>query len=207
MPATAFQMARLLSRPPKIKQPKGSIERLTAARKREIAGCKKDNPELREKINAQQNRIYRSRMAEEKLIFDSASRLHRIARLRETESVNMSLDIIDISSKVYGTPLEAYSYSRNKVISIVDPTLQEDEVDQAGRCLYSSCRLLYKGCTSPIVLKEGELPPPSVAAFFALAHFCDRANVRVEYRSKSGSVLLRGPYISSTIGKSLQGLF
>ncbi len=68
MPATAFQMARLLSRPPKIKQPKGSIERLTAARKREIAGCEKDNSELREKINAQQNRIYRSRMAEEKLI-------------------------------------------------------------------------------------------------------------------------------------------
>lgn len=63
MPATAFQMARLLSRPPKIKQPKGSFERLTAARKRE-----KDNSELREKINAQQNQIYRSQMAEEKLI-------------------------------------------------------------------------------------------------------------------------------------------
>ncbi|KAK0235040.1 Lactonase, 7-bladed beta-propeller-domain-containing protein [Armillaria nabsnona] len=102
---------------------------------------------------------------------------------------------LDISSKVYGTPLEAYSYSRNEVISLVDPTLQEDEVDQAGRCLYSSCRLLYKGCTSPIVLKEGELPPPSIAAFFALAHFCDRANVSPLLFDKVG----RGRIIDSRI--------
>ncbi|KAK0216885.1 hypothetical protein IW262DRAFT_155153 [Armillaria fumosa] len=96
MPATIFQMARLLSRPPEMKKFKGSInERLSVTRKRDIAAYGRDNSEFREVINTRQEPIYISRMTEEKLIFDMASILHQIARLRETESVKTSLDIID----------------------------------------------------------------------------------------------------------------
>ncbi len=66
-----------------------------------------------------------------------------------------------------------YAYSRQKAISLLDPTLRKDEVDEAGHHLYRDCvdHVPIQPYRQPIVLKEGQLPLLSVAAFFALAHW------------------------------------
>ncbi|KAK0186478.1 Lactonase, 7-bladed beta-propeller-domain-containing protein [Armillaria mellea] len=62
-------MARLLSRPPKIKRLKCGIERATGAHKRKIAGHERDNSEFCEVINTQQEPTYEPWMMEERLIY------------------------------------------------------------------------------------------------------------------------------------------
>lgn len=80
-------------------------------------------------------------------------------------------------------------------ISLVDPALQEDNVDKAGHSLYNSCykHLPLSGFRKPIVLTKGRLSPPSVAAFFSLAHFCPEANIQVEYWLKRGGIVAELP--------------
>ncbi len=40
-----------------------------------------------------------------------------------------------------------------------------------------------EGYTNPVILRHEDLVNPSIAAFFALAHFCDRAKISVEHQS------------------------
>ncbi|PBK75060.1 hypothetical protein ARMSODRAFT_504168 [Armillaria solidipes] len=83
-------------------------------------------------------------------------------------------------------PWHNYAYSRKKAISFVGSVLSKNAVDKAGHDLYNTCchRLPRTGYSKPIVIRKGQISPPSVAAFFALAHFCCRADVRVEYHSR-----------------------
>ncbi|KAK0464300.1 uncharacterized protein EV420DRAFT_1760352 [Desarmillaria tabescens] len=147
---------------------------------------------------------------------DKMELLHEVAQLRNKEPTKASLEIIDslyrqhlddtcaphsqsILSAIINGALDdpppirhTYAYSRRKAISLVDPTLREEDVDEAGHHLYHSCMQLNAGYSPPpVILRETELAVPSIAAFFALAHFCDQAEIRVEYQSESGSVYAR----------------
>ncbi len=85
-------------------------------------------------------------------------------------------------------PWHDYAYSCKKAISFVGPVpvLSEKAVDKAGHDLYNTCcsRLPRNGYMRRIVVRKGQIPPPSVAAFFSLAHFCSRADIQVEYHSR-----------------------
>ncbi len=83
--------------------------------------------------------------------------------------------------------INAYASSRCLAISLLDPTLQPDQVDEAGHDLYRACLPLQEQGTQPVILKEGQLSLPSVAAFFALAHWA-RAGISVDYVLESGKV-------------------
>ncbi len=80
-------------------------------------------------------------------------------------------------------PWHNYAYSRKKAISFVGHVLSQNAVDKAGHDLYNTCcsRLPRK---RRIVIRQGQIPLPSIAAFFAPAHFCSRADIQVEYHSR-----------------------
>ncbi len=65
-------------------------------------------------------------------------------------------------------PWHSYAYSRKKAISFVGPVLSEKAVDKAGHDLYNTCcsRLPRYGYMRRIVIRQGQISPPSVAAFF-----------------------------------------
>ncbi|PBK97455.1 hypothetical protein ARMGADRAFT_639596 [Armillaria gallica] len=126
--------------------------------------------------------------------------------LRETVSAETSLDVIYsiyrrrlndhslatqsvLSAIINGAldgPWHNYAYSRKQAISFVRLVLSQNAVDKAGHDLYNTCcsRLPRNGYMRRIVIRKGQIPPPSVAAFFALAHFCSRADIQVEYHSR-----------------------
>ncbi|PBK75068.1 hypothetical protein ARMSODRAFT_1014030 [Armillaria solidipes] len=163
---------------------------------------------LQGQLDAQQKEISKFSSTEEALISDKVGLLHRVAQLRNAEPAKASLEIIDslyrrrleedlgrlspgpqsvLSEIIKGaldTPLRTYAYSRNRAISLVDSELDSNDVDNAGHCIYESCRRnLMEGYTNPVILRHEELVDPSIAAFFALAHFCDRARISVEHQS------------------------
>ncbi|KAK0433485.1 uncharacterized protein EV420DRAFT_529667 [Desarmillaria tabescens] len=153
----------------------------------------------------------RSRIKEQ-LMRDKIQLLHKVAWLRQDVSAAPSLRIIDsiyrqrlkdlppgpgpqsvlsaIISGALDTPSHTYACSRQKAISLVDPTLEKNDVDLAGHNLYQACldHVPVQEYSPPIDLREGQLSLPSVAAFFALAHW-SRAEISVYYISKSGEMV------------------
>lgn len=115
----------------------------------------------------------------------------------------ISLPLLDIIDTLYRRPLappdpqlvlsgiinanSAYPASRRLEISLLDRTLEPDEVDRAGHNLYHACLPLLPQDTQPVTLREGQLALPAVAAFFALAHWA-QAGISVEYVLRSGEV-------------------
>ncbi|KAK0221691.1 hypothetical protein IW262DRAFT_1296358 [Armillaria fumosa] len=123
---------------------------------------------------------------------DKIRLLHEVAGLRETVTAKGSLDIIVaiyrhrvkstlgppsrdpqsvLSALINGaldSPWHNYAYSRKMAISLVDPALQEDDVDKAGHSLYNSCckRLPLSGYMKPIVLTKCQLSPPLLPRSF-----------------------------------------
>ncbi|KAK0464296.1 uncharacterized protein EV420DRAFT_1036156 [Desarmillaria tabescens] len=95
-----------------------------------------------------------------------------------------------IINSALDTPSHTYARSRQKAISLVDPTLEKDDVDLAGHNLYRACleHVPIQEYSLPIDLREGQLSLPSVAAFFALAHW-SRVEISVDYRSKGGELV------------------
>lgn len=150
MPAAAFQMDRLLSRPPKMKKFKAVS------------------------LNDYPSHASVKSLGANLQILDDEREVHIRHGIHSPSNCAAEGDR-------FCKDVARYRPSRNKIISFVDPEVQED--DQARCCLH---RLLYMGCTSPIVLKEGGFPPPSVVAFFMLAHICYQARARVEYRLRGG---------------------
>ncbi|KAK0244019.1 hypothetical protein EDD85DRAFT_183707 [Armillaria nabsnona] len=150
---------------------------------------------------------------EAQLMRDKIQLLHEVVRLRKRVSAASSLGIIDsvyrrrhedilgplppdsqsvLSAIIDGAldePSHSYAHSRQKAISLLDPTLQKDEVDEAGHHLYRTCfdQVPIQPYGQSVILREGQLSLPSVAAFFALAHWSEMC-IPVEYQLKSGSV-------------------
>ncbi|KAK0464299.1 uncharacterized protein EV420DRAFT_1744718 [Desarmillaria tabescens] len=85
-----------------------------------------------------------------------------------------------------------YASCRKNAISLIDPLLHQADVDKAGHRLYKSCckNLPLTGFSKHIFLKQNNLSPPKVAAFFALAQFCREAKIRVLYLSRDEDRLL-----------------
>ncbi|KAK0244009.1 hypothetical protein EDD85DRAFT_932246 [Armillaria nabsnona] len=158
---------------------------------------------LQEQLDAKQKEISKFSSTEEALTSDKVGLLHQVAQLRNAEPAKASLEIIDslyrrrleqdlgrlspgpqsVIDEIINGALDTVTPLRT-AISLVDSELDGDDVDNAGHCIYESCRRnLMEGYTNPVILRYEELVNPSIAAFFALAHFCDRARINVEHQS------------------------
>ncbi|PBK97443.1 hypothetical protein ARMGADRAFT_1075929 [Armillaria gallica] len=158
-------------------------------------------------------------LTELQLTHDKIELLHKVAWHGENLSAASSLDIIDsiyrrhledtlppgtqsvLSAIINGAldePSHTYAYSRQKAISLLDPTLKTEEVDEAGHDLYRDCvdHVPIQPYRQPIDLKEGQLRLPSVAAYFALAHW-SQVEISVYF--------LKGDEVVASIEDSFEG--
>ncbi|KAK0244021.1 hypothetical protein EDD85DRAFT_806498 [Armillaria nabsnona] len=187
-------------------------KRWERTRERERERQRKRQQEQEQEQIREQEEFTRS-LTEVQLTNDKIQLLHKVAWLGENVSAASSLGIIDaiyrkrledalgplpsgpqsvLSAIINGAldePSHTYAFSRQKAISLLDPTLQKDEVDEAGHHLYHVCldHVPIQPYRQPIDLREGQLSLPSVAVFFALAHW-SQVDISVDYFSKDGKV-------------------